>query len=157
MVSILLLNSVTALLSSKLIFFYGSSCTNLFYVMILQKCGSIRLFYIVGDLLFKGLTSRKKAFLVIWRSVSVKRECDPRGLIILKVDYSLVIRRRLGTRHSRRSPIHHQMILEDVDKCVVRGKWHARLPVPPLSTRAVSPAGVVFWSILPSRIEIAIE
>lgn len=31
------------------------------------------------------------------------------------------------------------MILEDVDKYVVRGKWHARLPVPPLSIFAVSP------------------
>lgn len=34
------------------------------------------------------------------------------------------------------------MILEDVDKYIVRGKWHARLPVPPLSIFAVSPGAV---------------
>ncbi|KAG7188856.1 hypothetical protein KM043_008462 [Ampulex compressa] len=56
----------------------------------------------------------------------------------------LVQRRQPGTRRSRSSPIHLSMIPEDADKYIVRGKWHARLPVPPLSAFAASPGGVEF-------------
>lgn len=84
----------------------------------------------------------KGALFVICSSFYSKEKYDTtRRLIIWKVDYRL--RRRRGTRHSTRLPSFTiLMILEDVDKYVVRGKWHARLPVPPLSIFPVSP-GVV--------------